>query len=163
MRSLKAQKISREAFAPYGWLIDATGDVGTAINGGSSQRIDGLTELAIDAEGGKPCLSIFKATARNPAGPWTELERHRLGTQTFIPLNGVGYVVLVALGDSVPEASTLCAFTVSGHQGITLRCGTWHHGLLALTDGDFVVLERSAAVLDCELAQLAEPVSITLP
>jgi len=34
--------------------------------------------------------------------------------------------------------------------------------LLALSDGDFVVLERSADALDCELAQLAEPVSIAL-
>ena len=166
MRSLKAQKINREAFAPYGWLIDATGDVGSFINSGSSQRVDGLTELAFDADGGKPSLVIFKAIARNPAGPWAELERHRLGTQTFIPLSGVRYVVLVALAErcgATPDASTLRAFAVSGHQGITLRAGTWHHGLLALTDGDFVVLERSAAAADCELAQLAAPVSITLP
>ena len=99
---------------------------------------------------------------RNPAGPWTELERHRLGTQTFIPLNGVRYVVLVALGDAKPDASTLQAFTVSGQQAITLRAGIWHHGLMALSDGDFVVLERSADVVDCELARLDVPVSIRL-
>jgi ureidoglycolate lyase len=162
MHPLKALPITREAFAPYGWLIDAPGLAGQAVNGGSSQRIDGLTELAFDAEDGKPCLAIFKAVARNMAGPWTELERHRLGTQTFVPLNGVRYVVLVALGDEVPDASTLKAFTVSGHQGITLRAGTWHHGLLALDAGDFVVLERSSETVDCELAQLADPVSITL-
>lgn len=169
MQHVTAQAISAGAFAPFGWVIDvqsnASGSVGTAINGGSSQRIDGLTELAFDAQGGKPCLAVFKAAGRNPAGPWTELERHRLGTQTFIPLNGVRYVVLVALarqGADRPDASTLQAFTVGGHQGITLRAGTWHHGLLALDDGDFVVLERSADSVDCELAQLAEPVSIRL-
>ena len=162
MHLLKAQFITPEAFAPYGWLIDAPGKTCTAINDGSSQRIDGLTELAFDADGGKPCLAIFKAAARNPAGPWTELERHRLGTQTFIPLNGVRYVVLVALGNDAPDASTLRAFAVSGHQGITLGAGVWHHGLLALEAGDFVVLERSAGSVDCELADLAEPVSITL-
>ena len=161
MRNLTAHAISREAFAPFGWLVDAAGS-GVAINGGSSQRIDGLTALALDAEAGKPCLAIFKAKARDPVGPWAELERHCLGTQTFIPLNGVRYVVLVALGDKAPDASTLRAFAVSGHQGITLRAGTWHHGLLALEDGDFVVLERRSDVVDCELAQLLEPVSITL-
>ena len=158
-----ALPISQEAFAPYGWLIDASGNVGTIINSGSSHRVDGLTELSFDTEGGRPCLALFKAKARDPSGPWTELERHRLGTQTFIPLNGVRYVVLVALGPTQPDALALKAFLVSGHQGITLRAGTWHHGLLALTDGDFVVLERSAAAADCELAQLAAPVSITLP
>ena len=160
--TLIAQTISRDAFAPYGWLIDSLGGSGTTINRGSSQRVDGLTELAFDDQGGKPCLAIFKATARDLAGPWTELERHGLGTQTFIPLNGVGYVVLVALGAEQPDVSTLQAFTVSGQQGITLRAGTWHHGLLATADGDFVVLERSADKVDCELAQLPEPVSISL-
>lgn len=162
MEILNAQAINAQTFAPYGWLIDAPINTGQAINDGSSERVDGLTELAFDAEGGKPCLAIFKAKARDPAGPWTELERHCLGTQTFIPLNGVKYVVLVALGSAQPDPSTLKAFSVSGHQSITLRAGTWHHGLLALDDGDFVVLERSAAAVDCELAQLAEPVSITL-
>lgn len=165
MRTLIARSINREAFTPFGWLIDAPDDLGTAINGGSSRRIDRLTELAFDAEGGKPCLAIFKAQARDPAGPWTELERHCLGTQTFIPLNGVHYVVLVALGDAAPDTSTLQAFAVSGHQGITLRAGIWHHGLLAVDDGDFVVLERNSDAvdcIDCEVVQLAEPVSITL-
>lgn len=162
MHVLKALSINREVFAPFGWLIDASSLAGRAINGGTSQRIDGLTELALDAEGGKPCLAMFKADARNIAGPWTELERHCLGTQTFIPLNGVRYVVLVALGDEAPDVSTLRAFSVSGHQGITLRAGTWHHGLLALEAGDFVVLERSAGSVDCEQALLSEPVSITL-
>ena len=162
MHTLNAPAINAQAFAPYGWLIDASSQVGQAINGGSSLRIDGLTDLAFDAEGGKPCMALFKAAARDPAGPWTELERHCLGTQTFIPLNGVRYVVLVAVGDAVPDTSTLKAFVVSGHQGITLRAGTWHHGLLALNDGDFVVLERNADAVDCELAQLPVAVSITL-
>ena len=163
MHRLTAQTISREAFAPFGWLIDSAGESGIAINRGSSQRIDGVTELALDAQGGQPCLAIFKAAARDPAGSWHELERHCLGTQTFIPLNGVRYVVLVALGQDQPDASTLQAFSVSGSQGITLRAGIWHHGLLALADGDFVVLERGADSIDCELAQLVEPVSIALP
>jgi ureidoglycolate lyase len=161
MRLLKAQTITRETFASFGGLVKVDGS-GVAVNGGSSQRIDEVTELVLDAQGGKPCLAIFQAKARDPAGPWVKLERHSLGTQTFIPLNGVRFVVLVALGEVTPDESTLQAFSVRGHQGITFRTGTWHHGLLALNDGDFVVLERSSDTVDCELAQLAEPVRITL-
>ncbi len=165
-RALLATAINREDFSPYGWLIDArhvdSQSAGRLINGGSSQRIDDMTEFAFDAEGGKPCLAIFKAAARDPAELWQELERHCLGTQTFIPLNGARYVVLVALGGAQPDMETLKAFVVEGHQGVTLRAGTWHHGLLALEAGDFVVLERSAAVPDCELARLPEPVSIVV-
>ena len=164
MQTLAAHPITRDSFAPYGWLIDATGQPGRPINAGSSQRIDGLSELSLDAAGGQPCLAIFRAEPREIKGPWRELERHALGTQTFIPLNGVRCVVLVALGGDRPDPSTLAAFLVGGGQGITLRAGTWHHGLLALEQGDFVVLERGggSATVDCEIAHLAEPVAITL-
>jgi ureidoglycolate lyase len=162
MQTLTAQPITRDAFAPYGWLIDAGGQSGRAINAGSSQRIDGLSELAFDAAGGAPCLALFRAEARDPVGPWQEMERHRLGTQSFIPLNGVRCVVLVAGGRDRPDPSKLAAFVVGGHQGITLRAGTWHHALLALDRGDFVVLERQAAQVDCDVARLAEPVRIVL-
>lgn len=170
MATLTAQPISQSAFSAYGWLVDSSGAHYAAtndithrtINQGSSQRLDGLSELALDAEGGKPCLAVFKATARDPAGPWHELEKHSFGTQTFIPLNGVRYLALVALGGDAPDVSTLAAFVVQGHQGVTLRPGTWHHGLLALDDGDFVVIERQAVDVDCDIFMLAEPVSIVL-
>jgi ureidoglycolate lyase len=162
MQTLIAQTITREAFAPYGWLIDAAGGTGRAINAGSSLRVDDLTELAFDADGGAPCLALFRAQPRDIAGPWHELERHALGTQTFVPLNGARCVVLVAGGGDAPDVATLAAFLVAGHQGITLRAGTWHHGLLALDGGDFVVIERRAAQVDCDIAQLAEPVRIGL-
>lgn len=162
MQTLAAHPITRDAFAPYGWLIDADGSDGRAINGGSSERVDGLTELALAGEGGSPCLAIFRAQARELVGPWHELERHVLGTQTFVPLNGARYVVLVAGGGLQPDAATLAAFLVAGHQGITLRPATWHHALLALDGGDFVVLERRAAQVDCEIAMLSEAVTIAL-
>ncbi len=125
-------------------------------------RVDGGGELSLSAEGGSPCLAIFKAQARDLHGPWRVLERHRLGSQTFVPLGGVRYVMLVATGADTPDAETLAAFLVAGHQAVTLHPGTWHHGLIALDSGDFVVLERSAAQVDCELVDLPEAVSLRL-
>ena len=90
------------------------------------------------------------------------MERHALGTQTFVPLNGVRYVVVVAGGGDRPDPATLAAFFVGGHQGITLRAGTWHHALLALDGGDFVVRERLALQVDWEIAMLPQAVSIVL-
>ena len=165
MTTLTARPISQAAFAAYGWLVEVPAKGGVPINGASSLRFDNLSELALDAEGGKPCLALFKASARDPAGLWSELECHRQGTQTFVPLNGVRYLVMVALdepGAARPNISTLAAFTVQGHQAVTLRPGTWHHGLLALTDGDFIVIERRAAKVDCDIFHLVEPVSIVL-
>jgi len=159
---LPIRPISAAEFAPYGWLADADADAacGRPINEGSSQRIDGVGELQLTAEGGVPCLALFRAQPRDPQGPWQQLERHRLGTQTFVPMGGARYVVLVALGDEQPDMATLAAFAAADHQAVTLRAGTWHHGLIAPQGGDFVVIERRADTVDCELAMLATAVTL---
>ena len=165
---LQVRPITTEAFAAYGWLIQAEGQAARPINGGSSLRVDGVGELSLDAAQGTPCLAVFRAQARDLAGPWRELERHRLGTQTFVPMGGAPgaaqggprCVVLVALGAQAPEPATLAAFLVNGAQAVTLHAGTWHHGLIALDAGDFLVIERRAALVDCELATLPDPVTL---
>ena len=162
MKTLRIRPLTDEAFAPYGWVAGAAGAVGRPINEGSTLRVDGAGALYLTAEGGAPCLTVFRARARDPRGPWRVLERHRLGTQTFVPMGGVGYVVLVAAAADRPEPATLAAFDVAGDQAVTLHAGTWHHGLIALADGDFVVIERKGATVDCDVAELPEPVTLLL-
>lgn len=171
---LGLQPLSAEAFALYGEVIgvpaarahatagkgDAAGPGVRAINGGSSLRFDMPGSLKLHAQGGQPCVAIFRARAQALGGPWRLLERHRLGTQTFIPLAGARCVVLVARGESAPDPATLAAFTVDGSQGFTLHADTWHHGLIALDEGDFVVIERRGATVDCEFAELAPPATL---
>ncbi len=163
MTLLRTLPVSAAAFAPYGWVAEANVEHsrgGRLINDGSSLRVDGVGELALTAEGGAPCIAVFRAQPRDPRGPWRELECHRLGTQTFVPMGGAAYVMLVALGETAPEPATLAAFIASGQQAVTLRAGTWHHGLIAPKGGDFVVIERSANQVDCELATLAAAVTL---
>ena len=168
---LQVQPLSAAAFAPYGEVIGipAAGVPGAgradglsvrAINGGTSQRWDMPGALQLHAQGGEPCVAVFRAQAQALVGPWRLLERHRLGTQTFIPMAGARCVVLVARGEAVPDPATLAAFAVDGAQGFTLHADTWHHGLIALEAGDFVVIERRAAEVDCEFANLALPVTL---
>ncbi len=162
--TLQARPITADAFAPYGWVVDpAAHAAGAPINAGTSLRLDGFGALALTADGGAPCLAVFRARAQAPQGPWQVLERHRLGTQTFVPLAGARCLVVVALGDAAPDPTTLTAFVVGGRQAFTLHPGTWHHGLIALDDGDFVVVERRAATEDCDVVHLAVPVHVQLP
>jgi ureidoglycolate lyase len=161
--ALRAQAIDATAFAPFGWLVDgAAAGEGRPINGGTSERRDGFGTLSLTADGGEPCLALFSARAQDPCGPWRTLERHRLGTQTFVPLAGARCLVLVATGDDGPDPATLAAFVVDGRQAFTLHPGTWHHALIALEDGDFVVIERRGAAQDCEIALLPWPVHVAL-
>lgn len=166
-RRLTVQPATAAAFAPYGWLIDAAaqapGRRERAINAGTSRRIDGLGELHLAAAEGRAGLAIFQAQAQALEGPWQQLERHRQGTQSFIPLTGARWVLLVACSAPqalAPDTASLAAFALHGHQGATLHPGTWHHGLIALDAGDFVVIERFAATEDCDLAALAPPVRL---
>lgn len=160
---LRVRALDAAAFSPYGDLLALKTPGNRAINAGTSQRLDLPDTLDLNAEGGHPLLAVFHARAQAARGPWHVLERHRLGSQTFIPLAGARCVLLVALGATRPEPHTLAAFAVRGDQGFTLRAGTWHHPLIALDAGDFLVLERAAAREDCEVVHLDTPVRLRRP
>ncbi len=155
---LQLQPLTPQAFAPYGIVISAQGASARPINAGTSQRVEYTGALNLLAQGGTPTLAVFKAQAQNPAGPWRTLELHRLGSQTFIPLAGARCIVLVALGADAPDPTTLAAFLADGRNGFTLNAGTWHHGLIGVDEGEFVVVERGADEVDCNFAELREEV-----
>jgi ureidoglycolate lyase len=156
---LPARSITPENFAPYGDVLNAQGHVSRDINAGTSARAE-MPDPELLEQGGRPSLSIFRARAATLPFTATLLERHRLGSQSFIPLGGTAFAVLVALGEDKPDPASLAAFLVDGRSGITLRRDTWHHPLIALADGDFVVLERAAEQVDCEIMTLAQAVEL---
>lgn len=161
--TLQVRPLEAAAFARFGWLIEGDGRRSRSINAGTSERMEMTGVLQLDAHGGRPCLAVFRARAQALEGPWHTLERHRLGSQSFVPLAGARCVVLVALGNDRPDPSTLAAFLVDGRRGYTLHPGVWHHALIALNDGDFVVIERAGPREDCEIAHLTTPVRLALP
>jgi ureidoglycolate lyase len=164
MRTLTTQTLRASAFAPYGAVLGGALSSGLFINAGTSEKI-ALPEPDFLQAGGQLSLNLYRAQATPLPVVARELERHCLGSQSFIPLAGVPFVVLVALGDPAcqgtkPLESSLAAFWLDGSCGVTFNPGTWHHPLLAQQPGDFVVLERKAPAIDCEIKQLSEPVQI---
>lgn len=162
-RRLVVQPLAAAAFAPFGTvLVVPPGQRGRAINGGTAQRFDLVDDLALSADGGRAQLALFRAEPRRFPFTATELECHRLGTQTFVPLTGARYVLLAAPPGLRPDESRLAAFFSDGRQGVTLARGAWHHALLAMDAGDFLVIERAGSVPDCDVAPLAAPVCVAL-
>ncbi|MBO9356094.1 ureidoglycolate hydrolase [Bordetella petrii] len=149
-RELTLQPLTPAAFQPYGDVIGSAGRAGRAINAGTSLRVE-MPDPDIVDHAGSPSLSVFRAQGGALPFMARELERHRLGSQTFLPLHGTPYVVLVALGPHAPDPRTARAFLADGRCGITLRRGIWHHPLWALAAGDFAVLERRGPAVDCEI------------
>jgi ureidoglycolate lyase len=163
LHSLYVEPLSRTAFAQYGDVIG--GDMaseGVPINGGTTTRFTS-EPLMLDTAQGKGNALLYRARGQSLPLMLHELERHRLGSQTFVPLAGVNFVVVVALSDDndqVPNLHTLRAFWVDGSHAITIRAGTWHHGLIAAQDGDFVVLERVATPVDCDTFEFKQPIEL---
>lgn len=155
-RGLVLRPLTAGAFAPYGDVVTSAGREGRTINAGTSVRVE-MPELDVLAQGGMPSLSVFRAIAVRLPIEVRALERHRMGSQTFLPLGGTPFVAVVALGDVAPDPRTLAAFLSERMGGVTLRRGVWHHALLSLEDGDYAVIERSGAQADCEIVELAPP------
>ena len=159
---LRAEPLTAAAFALYGSVVEAPVTRGAAINGGSSERFELVDDLRLNTDGGRPTLALFRARPHAFPRRLLAMERHVLGSQTFVPLGEHRFVVVVAPAGAPPGAAALRAFLTDARQGVVLAPGTWHHPLLALEGGDFVVVERAAASVDCDVATLAAPVEVVL-
>lgn len=154
---LRAAPLSAAAFADFGQVIERHGRSGYAINDGSSRRFSDLAQLEADP-GGRLALSIFQASARQAPFALGVLERHPLGSQAFVPLDGQAFLVVVAAAPPdarAPEPDKLKAFLSNGRQGINFRRGTWHHPLISLSDGEFLVADRLGEGDNCEAVDIS--------
>ncbi len=154
---LPAAALDAAAFAEFGQVIARHDRSSYAINEGSSQRFSDLAQLEADAAG-RLALSIFSAKARQAPFALGVLECHPLGSQAFMPLNGQSFLIVVAAARpdaDRPDHGLLRAFLSDGQQGINFRRGIWHHPLIALTDGDFLVADRLGPGANCEEVDIA--------
>jgi len=163
-RTLLVQPLTQQAFAPYGDVLGGEVASGLFINGGTSEKI-ALADPALTGQDGAPSLNLYRARANPLPFVAVELERHCIGSQSFIPLAGVPFVVIVALGDpstggKTPLESSIAAFWIDGSCGVTFKPATWHHPLLSQRDGDYVVLERRGLAVDCDIQPLQQPVEV---
>lgn len=158
---LRAAPLTAKAFAPFGEVIETAGHTPLPINEGHTERFGDLAALDLVRADGRPCLSLYRT--RPKSGVLTTMERHRLGSQTFFPLSGRPWLVVVAPpGDFEPAA--LRAFLAGPTQGVSYRAGTWHHYSLALgAPADFLVIDRAGPDADCDEVRLDPPIRIEVP
>jgi ureidoglycolate lyase len=172
MQELRAQRISIEAYAPYGALV-AAGDVerGRDANYGTAIAWDALATIDnTRGERARATASLFRCLPHHGESvPIVRLERHAHSTQMFVPMcappSAARYLVIVARGEDRPDLATLTAFLVTGPRAITYAPGTWHHPIVALESAiDFVNLVcLDGTQGDCEEVPLATPVTLVLP
>ncbi|SDG90048.1 ureidoglycolate lyase [Paraburkholderia steynii] len=142
MKTLAIEPLTREAFSPFGDVIELEGAKQIPINLGTTIRYHDLANVDVTDEGGRTLVNLFRGQARALPFEITMMERHPLGSQAFIPLNDKPYLVVVAPAGELDE-SKIRAFVTSGWQGVNYAKGVWHHPLLALGEvSDFIVVDR---------------------
>jgi ureidoglycolate lyase len=148
--TLKFEPLTREAFQPFGGVIDAAGWPFHHINNGMVERYHDFTEIDVAEHGGRPGISIMRAFAYDLPMKVEFLERHPLSTQAFIPLDGTKFLIIVAPPGDTVRIDDLRCFVSNGHQGVNYKRGTWHHVLLPLARADFLVVDRIGEGPNCD-------------
>ncbi|MDP6805150.1 MAG: ureidoglycolate lyase [Rhodospirillales bacterium] len=153
---LRIDPLSAAAFATFGDVIATPDAKGVPANEDTALRFDDVARLELDRDGGRPCLSLFRAQPASLPLECSRLERHPLSSQAFVPVGAARFLVVVAPpGGDAPDAARTRAFLAAGGQGVNYHCGVWHHPVLALDrETDFVVIGRAGST-DCDIAPFA--------
>ena len=161
VKVLTVKLLTREAFAPFGDVIDLDGAQRFLINGGTTERYHDLAKVDVYDQGGRPLINVFRGQPRVLPFEVKMLERHPLGSQAFIPLDKRPYAVVVAQEGRL-EPDGLRAFVTRGWQGVNYAKGVWHHPLIALKAiTDFVVVDRGGEGQNLQEQALPQPVWLT--
>ncbi|WP_421997815.1 ureidoglycolate lyase [Reyranella sp.] len=155
---IQTQPLTREAFAPFGEVIDVPDSPG---------RIyyeEALGNLRPDA---RPSLSLaFRAETPDRPLRTDMLERHEFSSQTFVPVEAARWLIVVAPHAAAggPDLAGIRAFIATGRQGVTYRPNTWHHGLTTLDrPGSFAVfMWRDGGTGDEEFVPVT-PFTVLIP
>ena len=143
---LDIQPLTAAGFADFGTVIETNGAQQIPLNQGTTTRYDALAAVDVDAEDGRPSISIFRGMRWPSPIEIHLLERHPLGSQAFMPLQPHDWLIVVAHGNKAgdgPDFSSLACFKASHLQGVNYARGTWHHPLLTLQQSqDFLVIDR---------------------
>jgi ureidoglycolate lyase len=158
MNTLRPLPLTAESFAPFGDVLEATGDF-RLINAGLCQRHHDRAALDFGPEG-RAGISIFKAEPRALPYSFDLIERHPEGSQAFLPMTGDPFLVIVATSPDVSPQ----AFLTNGAQGINLHRGTWHGVLTPLhAPGLFAVVDRIGTTPNLEEHRYAQPWTVLSP
>ena len=162
-KSLNIHPLTKSAFAPFGDVIEADPTTMRLINGGTTERFHALAEAQALGEGASIILNIFRGQPRAFPYSVNMMERHPFGSQSFSPLSGRPFLVVVAEDeDSKPGVPQV--FLAGAHQGVNYRANVWHHPLMSLGEvSDFLVVDRTGPGNNLEEYFYSEPFLIQEP
>ena len=138
---IRAEPLTAEAFAPWGEVLETSGEPDRIINEGRCGRWHEQGRLDVEGRAG---ISIFRSQSVRLPYAFRLVERHPLGSQAFLPMTEHPFLVIVA-PDEGGTPGRPRAFVTAPGQAINLARGAWHGVLTPLADpGLFAVVDRCA-------------------
>jgi ureidoglycolate lyase len=161
--TLPVLPLTKEAFAPFGTVIEADPSTMRQINGGTTERYHALAEADVTGPDARVIINIFRGSPRAFPYAVDMMERHPLGSQSFSPIDDRPWLVVVA-EDENGRPGRPRVFLASGRQGVNYRRNVWHHPLMAVgAASDFLVVDRSTSSENLEEHFYAQPFVIEHP
>ena len=139
---IQAEPLTAEAFAPFGKVIEISGEPSFFINAGRCGRYHDIARPDVRDREGAIAISIGRSDAVTLPLAIGLLERHPLGSQAFIPTGNARMLVVVATdAGGIPGLAR--AFLAKPGQGVQYHANVWH-GVLAPLEGpaDFLIVDR---------------------
>ena len=162
-RIVTAIPLTREAFAPFGDVIDTDCDTHYPINAGKCERYHDLAKVEAAGENARVLVSIFKGTPYPFPLNLEMVERHPFGSQAFMPLSPAPFLIVVC-HDTPDGPGEPHAFVTVPGQGVNYRRNLWHAVLTPIGEPqDFLVVDRGGDGNNLEEHYFSEPWEIRLP
>ena len=153
---LLTQPLTQEAFEPFGQVFTAPEQPGRGHN------MAQLENLRSDAPA---ILSVFCVEPSELPITIDNMERHEFSSQSFMPLDVVDYLVVVAPPNSegVLNPDDIRVFVVHGDQCINFNANTWHYSMTTLGgNGRFATLTwQDGGKGDTVFVPLEDPIEIS--
>jgi Ureidoglycolate hydrolase len=160
---LEIKPLTKQAFAPFGDVIEADPGTMRLINGGTTERYHALAEPVVVGAPERLIFSIFRGRPRQFPYTIDMMERHPYGSQSFMPLSSRPFLVAVSADEDgrpgVPQV-----FLAQAGRGVNYFPNVWHHPLMALGEvSDFLVVDRDDPAANLEEKIFDAPYMIMEP
>jgi ureidoglycolate lyase len=152
---LTPEPLSAAAFAAYGQVLEASAAAG---------RRDLAARVVNRRASAKANLAVIKVEPAALPLRIATVERHPASSQTFVPLEGGRYLVVVMpqKPDGSPDPAHARAFVATERQAINYDPGTWHVGMTVLdrpTSFCMTIFEDGGPD-DCHFHELERPLVV---
>ncbi len=155
-KTLKAEPLTSEAFEGFGDVL--------MVSGAAPHRDEFAGNIENRRAEARANLTFIHAVPKPPL--IGAVERHAFSSQTFVPMNGISYLVGVCppATDGGPDLNGLVVFVASGGQAVNYDAGVWHSPLSVLDrPGEFVMLRwDDGSEQDTEIIKIKQPVEVQI-